>query len=81
VLSGTALARAPGGLGVKLARGPMVKPKHDARYWARVTAGFDFSDADRVPPARFNKVVWKGLMGGKPYPAHKGRRAVADRDD
>ncbi len=68
VLTGTTLARAPGGLGVEFARGPVVKPRHDARYWARRTAGFDFSDADRVPPARFNKVVWKGLMGAKPYP-------------
>jgi YVTN family beta-propeller protein len=80
VLAGTALAQAPGGLGVKFARGPVVKPKHDARYWARLTAGFDFSDADRVPPAKFNKVVWKGLMGHKPYPARRGRPAVADND-
>jgi hypothetical protein len=78
VLSSTALAQAPGGLGVELARGPVVKPKHDARYWAKHTAGFDFSDADRVPPARFNKVVWHGLMGGKPYPVRRGRRAAAD---
>jgi DNA-binding beta-propeller fold protein YncE len=69
VLATTMLARAPGGLGVRYAKGPKVKPKHDARYWAKVTAGFDFSDADRVPPARFNKVLWDGLMGGRPYPA------------
>jgi hypothetical protein len=42
--------------------------KHSAAYWARVTRGFDFSDADRVPPAKYNKVLWKGLMGSKPYP-------------
>ena len=49
------------------------------QYWAKVTAGFDFSDADRVPPARFNRVVWKGLMGSKPYPGRVGRR-LADND-
>jgi YVTN family beta-propeller protein len=69
VLGSTALAQAPGGLGVRFAKGPRIKPKHDARYWAKVTAGFDFSDADRVPPARFNKVLWDGLIGGRPYPA------------
>jgi len=79
VLAGTAIARAPGGLGVKYAKGPVVKPKHDARYWARHTAGFDFSDADRVPPGRFNRVVWKGLMGRKPYPGPVGRQ-LADND-
>jgi YVTN family beta-propeller protein len=80
VLSGTALAQAPGGLGVRYARGPVVKPKHDAKYWARVTAGFDFSDADRVPPAQFNRVLWTGMMGNKPYPGVVGRK-VADKDD
>jgi hypothetical protein len=79
VLAGTAVAHGPGGLGVKYARGPVVKPKHDARYWAKRTAGFDFSDADRVPPGRFNRVLWKGLMGRKPYPVRMGRQ-VADND-
>ena len=45
------------------------KPAHDARYWARVTRGLDFSDADRVEPAEFNRILWKGLMRNKPYPA------------
>jgi hypothetical protein len=80
VLKTTALAQAPRGLGVRFAKGPDVKPRHGAGYWAKVTAGFDFSDADRVPPARFNKVLWGGLMSGKPYPALMGRR-VADKSD
>jgi hypothetical protein len=81
VLSGTALARAPGGLGVQFAKGPVVKPRHSARYWARVTGGLDFSDADRVPPAKFNRIVWRGLMGKKPYPTRMGGRVVANRTD
>jgi YVTN family beta-propeller protein len=81
VLSGTALARAPGGLGVAFAKGPVVKPKHSARYWARVTAGLDFSDADHVPPEKFNRIVWRGLMGGKPYPTRVGRHVAANKSD
>jgi YVTN family beta-propeller protein len=77
VLTSTALAQAPGGLGVKYAQGAIVKPKHGARYWAKRTAGFDFSDADQVPPAKFNRIVWNGLMGGKHYPTRMDRR-VAD---
>jgi YVTN family beta-propeller protein len=81
VLSGTMLAMAPGGLGVQYASGPVVKPKHGARYWSKVTAGFDFSDADLVPPARFNRVLWRGLKGGKRYPASiSARRVAIDRD-
>jgi DNA-binding beta-propeller fold protein YncE len=81
VLQGTALAQAPGGLGVKYAKGPRIKPKHDAQYWAKLTAGFDFSDADRVPPGKFNRVLWKGLMGGKPYPTVVGPELSARLDD
>jgi hypothetical protein len=76
VLQSTQLASdTPGGLGAPYALGAVVRPKHDAGYWARATAGFDFSDADQVPPEQFNRVLWKGLMGNKPYPAPKSRRS------
>ncbi len=81
VLKTTQLAQLGGGLGVQYARGVDVKPRHDAAYWEKATAGFDFSDADRVPPEKFNRVLWKGLMDGKPYPALKGRRDTDDRDE
>jgi YVTN family beta-propeller protein len=68
VLLSTSLKLAQGKDTVKFAEGPIVKPKHSAKYWTRVTKGFDFSDADRVPPLRYNQVLWKGLMGSKPYP-------------
>ena len=45
------------------------RPPHDARYWARVTKGMDFTTEDRLDPADFNRILWKGLMGNKPYPA------------
>ena len=31
----------------------------------------DFSQADRIPTEQFNRILWKGMMGGKPYPALK----------
>jgi hypothetical protein len=80
VLSTTTLALAEKGNGVRFAAGPTVKPRHDAAYWDAVTAGFDFSEADQVPPARFNRVLWTGLMGGKPYPALRGKTSD-ERDD
>jgi YVTN family beta-propeller protein len=67
--------------GVQFAAGPAITPQHDATYWAAVTAGFDFSDADRVPVAQFNKVLWTGLMGDKPYPALRGQRRSPQDDD
>jgi YVTN family beta-propeller protein len=67
----------------KYVAGHPVTPKHDARYWAQATSRFDFSEADRVPPALFNKVVWDGLMNGKPYPAIRTglNMAAKDNDD
>ena len=48
---------------------PCNSPTPNARYWARVTKGLDFTDADRVDGGSFNRILWKGLMSGKPYPA------------
>jgi hypothetical protein len=44
------------------------KPTHNAKYWARAMKGMDFSDADLVDPVEFNRILWKGMMGNKPYP-------------
>jgi YVTN family beta-propeller protein len=77
VLLTTTLQLAQGDSGkepVKFAEGPVIKPRHNAAYWEKVMAGFDFSDADRVPVARFNKVLWTGMMGPKPYPTAKAPR-------
>jgi len=46
-----------------------LNPTPDAAYWARVTKGMDFNDADRVDGVTFNHILWKGLMGNRPYPA------------
>lgn len=54
--------------GVAMAKGPVVKPKHDAEYWAKVTSHLDFSEADLITPLHYNKILWEGLMDGKPYP-------------
>jgi DNA-binding beta-propeller fold protein YncE len=48
---------------------PCNDPTPDAKYWARVTRGMDFDDADQVDGATFNHVLWKGLMGNQPYPS------------
>ena len=45
-----------------------MKPTHDAAYWAAVTKGMDFSAEDRIDFAEYNHILWKGMMGEKPYP-------------
>ena len=44
------------------------RPTHDAAWWAAKTKGLDFSREDLNDPATFNRILWEGLMGDKPYP-------------
>jgi hypothetical protein len=80
VLAGTMMASVERGSGIRFAAGPIIQPQHNAAYWDQVTAGFDFSEADQVPPAQFNRVLWEGLMGGKPYPTLRGEGAGPKHD-
>jgi hypothetical protein len=81
VLATTSVAATETGVGIRFARGPVIRPQHDAAYWDSVTVGFDFSQADQVPPALFNRVVWTGLMGDRPYPTLRGKSSTTTRDD
>jgi YVTN family beta-propeller protein len=78
VLATTTLSAAD--IGTRYAAGPRIVPKHDAAYWDQVTRGFDFSDADRVPPALYNKVLWTGLKDGKPYPSLPSGKLSSPKD-
>ncbi len=49
-------------------RDALPQPTHDAAWWAEQTKGMDFSQEDRIPTEKFNRILWQGLMGDKPYP-------------
>ena len=57
------------------------RPLHDAAWWANATRGFDFSAEDRLKPADYNALLWRGTKGERPYPkARDGRnRRMAAR--
>jgi len=57
------------------------KSTHDSTYWARVTKGLDFSDADRVDPLLYNRILWKGMMHNRPYPPSLSLKNKHPRDD
>jgi YVTN family beta-propeller protein len=69
ILNGTTLPPFLDKAANKLVRRNVPKPTHDAKYWASVTQGMDFSSEDKFDFARYNRILWKGLMGNKPYPA------------
>jgi DNA-binding beta-propeller fold protein YncE len=45
------------------------RPLHNGQYWARVTRGMDFTSEDRMDFGEYNRILWRGIMGNKPYPA------------
>jgi hypothetical protein len=38
------------------------------QYWIGATQGMDFTSEDRFDFEAYNHVLWKGIMGNKPYP-------------
>jgi hypothetical protein len=47
------------------------KPAHGGEYWAKVTKGLNFAQADRVDPVLYNRILWRGLKGDTVYPGDK----------
>ncbi len=51
------------------------RPRHGAAWWARATAGQDFSREDALDVRRFNLALWRGLKGNRaPLPASARNR-------
>jgi DNA-binding beta-propeller fold protein YncE len=54
-------------------RTPAVSSLHDGAWWAKATRDFNFRQPDAVDAAAFNRVLWRGTMGEKPYPSRTGQ--------
>ena len=59
-------------LPASVAKVPPLEPTHDATYWSQVTKGMNFSVEDDFDFARYDRILWRGLMGTEPYPARTG---------
>jgi hypothetical protein len=46
------------------------KPARTGEYWANVTKGLNFTEADRVDPVLYNRILWRRLKGDVLYPGH-----------
>jgi hypothetical protein len=49
---------------------------HDAAYWERVMKGQNFAREDDLDVEKFNRAMWVGLMGSKPYPTTRSGTVV-----
>lgn len=66
----------------KPAGGAAAKPGlHDAAWWAEHTRRFAFAKEDENDEDAYNRVLWEGTMGDRPYPTERsGRDLSRDRD-
>ncbi len=46
-------------------------PLHNAAWWAQQTKGMDFSVEDHLDTPKFNRILWEGTMGSRPYPTFR----------
>jgi hypothetical protein len=57
------------------------KDRHSAAYWQRRVGDMDYDIEDKLDTERFNRELWKGMMGNKPYPqARSGKNLRENRD-
>ncbi|HTV75310.1 MAG TPA: beta-propeller fold lactonase family protein [Candidatus Acidoferrales bacterium] len=75
---------APDLVGSACTTGPvsaLVHQKHDGRWWAQHTLGYDFSVPDKIDPAAFNRLLWLGIKGDVPMPdAVSKAKSTPDND-
>jgi hypothetical protein len=44
------------------------RPLHDSAWWSEKTKGFTFVKEDLNDPSAYNRILWEGTMGDRPYP-------------
>lgn len=44
------------------------KPRRDAKWWQKRLGEMDFEVEDKLDTGKFNRELWKGMMGNAPYP-------------
>jgi hypothetical protein len=49
------------------------RPLKSALYWSEAMAGQDFTTVDNLDTRSFNRSLWQGLAGARPYPIRSGR--------
>ena len=63
------------------ASAPIERPSHPASWWAQRTRGMDFTRRDTADAQAYNRILWEGLMGGRPYPGVRTGQVGHDADD
>jgi hypothetical protein len=49
----------------------LARDTHDAKYWQRRLGDMDYDEEDKLDVGRFNRELWKGMMGNRAYPVDR----------
>ena len=52
--------------------------RHPAAWWQKRLGGMDYEEEDKLDTPRFNRVLWQGVMGGRPYPARRSGKNLRE---
>jgi DNA-binding beta-propeller fold protein YncE len=57
------------------------KDTRPSAYWQKKLGDMDYMEEDKLDTPRFNRELWKGMMGNKPYPKERsGKNLRANRE-
>jgi YVTN family beta-propeller protein len=54
------------------------KDRHPAAWWQKRLGDQDFDEEDKLDTPKFNLILWKGMMGNKPYPTVRDGRDLRE---
>jgi hypothetical protein len=50
------------------------RQRHNAAWWQRKLGDMDYDEEDKLDTPRFNRELWKGIMGNHPIPPYLRER-------
>jgi hypothetical protein len=57
-----------------------IRPRHNGAWWQDHTRGLSFDGPDRNDALAYDRLLWRGLVGDRPYPsARSGLNLRANR--
>ena len=57
------------------------RDRHPSAYWQKRLGDMDYDEEDKLDTPRFNRELWKGMMGDRPYPLMRsGKDLRVDRE-
>jgi DNA-binding beta-propeller fold protein YncE len=57
------------------------RKNHDGAYWQKKLGDMDYDEEDKLDTPRFNRELWKGMMGRQPYPTERSGKDLRQNRD